>query len=125
MIRALAALTRQAQEFFHTYLVGIIAWDEVEFAPRERNENPPPAMWARNRRGRRIRPDRLEGKHRAMLRMEFGLWRMTVEAPSEHPPLGWLTLEGAETLEGPLDAATWKRFGDHIKEKHKELTDAV
>lgn len=125
MIRASAALTRQAQDFFHTYLVGIVKWDEVEFSAKEKNVNPPPETWARNSRGRRIRPERLEGKHRAIVRMQFRIWDLTIEGPNEHPPLGWLTLRDHETLEGPLDPATWKIFGQHIQKKHKELSDVV
>lgn len=125
MIRPLAALTRLAQDFFHTYLVGIYRWDEVSFLPPERQEKAQPFT---NKRGRRVRPEQPEGKFHAIVRMEFpvgGIWRLTIEGPQEHPPLGWLTLEAHETLEGPLDAATWKRFGQHIKETHQEIANVA
>lgn len=118
MIRPLAALTRQAQDFFHSHLVGIYAWDDVSFAPAEKNDKPEPFI---NQRGRRIRPERPEGKFHAIVQMEFGIWRLTIEGPNEHPPLGWLTLEAGEMLEGPLDAATWKQFAVRIKEHHREI----
>lgn len=120
MIRPLAALTRQVQDFFHTHLVGIYRWDEVAFGAREKNINPPPETWERNSRGRRIRPEPKEGKYHAAIRLQFGVWDLTIEGPNEHPPLGWLSLQGFEKLEGPLDAATWKRFGEHIKAIHEE-----
>lgn len=122
MIRPLAALTRQAQDFFHTYLVGIYAWDEVSFAPPEKQEKPAAIV---NGRGRRQRPERPEGKFHAIVQMEFGIWRLTIEGPTEHPPLGWLTLEAGEVIDGPLDAATWKQFAQHIKEKHQEMKNVA
>lgn len=115
MIHARAALTRQAQEFFHTNLVGIFSWDDVEFAPAEKTDKLAPII---NARGRRVRPERLErdeGKFHATVQMEFGIWRLTIKGPNEHPPIGWLKLEGYDIVEGPLDAATWKRFAEHIK----------
>lgn len=122
MIRARAALTRQAQDFFHTYLVGLYGWDEVKFRPPEKNERPTPEMTAR---GRRRRPERPEGKFHALVEMEFGIWRLTIEGPNEHPPVGWLTLEAGEQIEGPLDAATWRRFGQYIKETHEEMKNVA
>lgn len=120
MIRPLAALTRLVQQFFHDHLVGVYDWEQVEFAAREKNVTPPVADWPCNGRGRRIRPEPLEGKHQAVLRLRFGPWDLTVEGSNEHPPLGWLTLEGFETIEGPLDAATWDKIAEHIKQNHME-----
>lgn len=120
MIRALAALYRQTQQFFHDHLVGLYRWDDVEFAAREKNVNPAPDTWPRNRRGQRIRPEPVEGKFAAVVRLQFGPWDMMVEGPSEHPPLGWVTLKGFETIEGPLDATTWAMMADHIKQNHME-----
>lgn len=122
MIRARAALTRQAQDFFHTYLVGLYGWDDVEFMPAEKNDRPQPEI---NSRGRRRRPERPEGKYHATVEMEFGIWRLTIEGPNEHPPLGWLTLEAGEKIEGPLDAATWRQFGEHIQKTHKEMKNVA
>lgn len=120
MIRPLAALTRLVQQFFHSHLVGVYDWDEVEFAPREKTVVAPVAEWPRNGRGKRIRPEQLEGKFAAVLQLRFGPWDLTVEGSSEHPPLGWLTLKGFETIEGPLDTATWDKFAEHIKQNHME-----
>lgn len=122
MIRARAALTRQAQDFFHTHLVGLYRWDDVSFSPPEKQDKPVPFI---NARGRRQRPERPEGKFHAIVEMEFGIWRLTIKGPNEHPPLGWLTLEAGEIIEGPLDAATWKRFAEHIKEKHQEMKNVA
>jgi hypothetical protein len=122
MIRPLAALTRQVQEFFHKELIGIFVWDDILFSPPEKNETPQTSV---NRRGRRHRPERAEGKYHAMLQIEFGIWRLKVEGPTEHPPLGWLTLDAADVLEGPLDAATWKQFGSHIRKKHEEIKNVA
>lgn len=118
MIRANAALTRQAQDFFHQYLVGIHRWDEATFAPAERNEKPEPILTPR---GRRRRPDRPEGKYHAIVRMEFGIWRLTIFGPNERPPLGWLELDGHGMVDGPLDSETWKRMADLIKKNHEEF----
>ena len=125
MIRAIAALTRQAQDFFHSHLLGLYRWDDVEFMPLEKNVRIPPEMWERTSRGRRIRPERQEGRHHVERKLRFGIWDLTISGPSEHPPLGWLILSGHETIEGPLDAATWKRFADHIKEHHEEIENVV
>lgn len=114
MIRANAALTRQAQDFFHQHLVGIYRWEEATFSPPERNEKPEIFLTPR---GRRRRPERPEGKYHAIVRMEFGIWRLTIEGPNEHPPLGWIELDGHGTIEGPLDSATWERMAALIKEK--------
>lgn len=119
MIHARAALTRQAQEFFHTYLVGLYVWDDVSFSPPEKHDKPVPLV---NARGRRVRPERPEGKFHAVVQMEFGIWRLTIEGPNEHPPLGWLALEAGEVIEGPLDAATWKQFAAHIKERELQCS---
>lgn len=117
MIRPLAALTRQVQQFFHVYLVGIYSWEDVEFAAREKNVNLPPQ---RNSRGRLVRPEPAEGKHQVVLRLSFGPWDMRVEGSNEHPPLGWVALKGFDTIEGPLDTTTWVRIAEHIRQNHME-----
>ncbi len=122
MIRARAALNRQAQDFFKAYLLDLYRWETVSIAPPDRNEQPKPEM---NSRGRRRRPERPEGKYHATIQIEFGIWRLTIEGPNEHPPLGWLTLEAGEKIEGPLDAATWRQFGEHIQKTHKEMKNVA
>jgi hypothetical protein len=57
--------------------------------------------------------------------IEFGIWRLVVEGPTERPPVGWLTLDGHGELEGPLDTAVWRRFGEHIKAKHEEMKNVA
>ena len=126
MIRPLAALTRHVQEFFHQHLVGIYRWDDVEFMPREENVKPPPEAWQRTKRGRRIRPEGLEGRWHHTLRLSFGPYDLMVEGPAERPPLGWVSIfDGLatvepETVEGPLDQATWQKIADRIKTGHEE-----
>lgn len=122
MIRANAALTRQAQEFFHAHLVGVYSWEEVVFSPLEKQDKPEPEI---NRRGRKRRPEGNEGRYRAIVRMEFGIWSLKIEAPTEHPPLGWIALDGFEQAEGPLDPETWNKFGRIIKQKHEELKNVA
>lgn len=121
MIRAIAALTRQIQECFHTHLVGVCRWEDVSFAPRKKVERTPPSAWPRNRRGGLIRPEFTEGKYHISLHLQFGVWDLEVDGPSEKPPLGWVRLTGHGVVEGPLDPATWKRIADHIKSTNKEF----
>jgi hypothetical protein len=121
MIRARAALLRQAQDFFQSYLLGLYRWDETRIAAPEKNEVPEPAI---NARGRKRRPERPEGKFHATVEIEFGIWRLKIEGPNEHPPLGWLKLDGHGELEGPLDAAVWRLFGEHIR-KQEEIEDVA
>lgn len=126
MIRPLAALTRQVQDFFHGHLVGIYRWEDAVFLPRERNEKPPPETWPRTKRGRRVRPEGLEGRWHHVLRLSFGPYDLEVTGPAEHPPLGNVVLfDGAartddDTVEGPLDPATWEKIAGRIKTDHAE-----
>ncbi len=120
MIRPLLALTRQVQEFFHAHLIGHYRWDDVEFRPRERIVRPSPETWARNKRGKRIRPDTIDGKHHNAIELSFGLWDLLVEGPDEHPPLGWIRLGGLDAHEGPLDPSTWNEIAERIKQSDLE-----
>jgi|SRR6185295_1416455 len=121
MIRALAALTRQVQECFHLHLVGVVSWDKVKYKPPRKVVRDPPSAWPRNRRGGLIRPEFTDGKYHMTLHLEFGVWDLEVDGPSEKPPLGWVKLTGHGTVEGPLDPATWKRIADHIKSANEEF----
>jgi hypothetical protein len=125
LIRALSALTRQVEEFFHQHLIGLYRWDEVEFMPVEKTERIPPDQWERTSRGKRIRPEPPEGRYHAERSLRFGMWDLTISGPSERPPLGWLVLKGHETVEGPIDASTWGRFAEYIKKHHEENENAV
>jgi hypothetical protein len=78
-------------------------------------------MWERNRRGGLIRPEFTDGKYHVSLHLQFGVWDLEVDGPSEKPPLGWVRLTGHGVVEGPLDPATWKRIADHIKSTNKEF----
>lgn len=121
MIRPLAALTRQVQQFFLEHLVGVYRWDDVKFAERKRNINTLPENWKVTKRGKRIRPDRLEGRYHAVLEMQFGDWDLVVEGPNEHPPLGWVMLtNGDDIIEGTLDSQIWPVLAQKIKQDHTE-----
>lgn len=123
MIRPLAALTRQAQDMFHQHLVGFARWEDVEFLPRERNIVIPPDLWARTKRGRRIRPERPEGKFHHILKLRFGAYDLTVAGPAERPPAGLVELfDGADdnAVEGPLAPETWLKIAEHIKKNFEE-----
>lgn len=120
MIRANLALTRQAQDMFRAHLVGVIGWDEVEFAPREKRIQPPTAGLSRQER-RRLREDKPEGKFEQEVCLRFGVWEIRIESPADHPPLGCVTMTGDTTIKGPLDPSTWDEIGRHIKQKTEEL----
>lgn len=122
MIRPIAALLRQAQDLFQMKLVGIYRWDDVKIAPKEKTEQPKPY---RTSRGRIRRDERPEGRYHASVSIEFGLWGLVIEGPNEHPPLGWIKLDGPDIVEGPLDPATWTRIGDCIKQKHEEMKNVA
>jgi hypothetical protein len=122
VIRPNAALTRQAQEMFRNHLVGCYGWEEVTFAPPEKNERPQPFITPR---GRRRRAEPAEGKYRHLVCMEFGIWQIRIEGPEEHPPLGWIMMDGRGEIEGPLDPETWNKIGRHIKTKHEELKNVA
>lgn len=122
MIRANAALTRQAQEMFHRHLLGCFSWEDVMFAPAERTEKAHPVF---NERGRKRRGESPEGKYRQIIAMEFGIWQLRIEGPVEHPPLGWVMLDGRGEIEGPLDPAVWDKIGQHIKTKQEEFQNVA
>jgi hypothetical protein len=124
MIRPRLALTRQAQEMFRSHLVGIYQWDEVKFVPREKRDIPPMSSMTRQERAA-LRADRPEGKYLQEVSFEFGIWAIHIQSPAEHPPLGWVTLDGVDKVEGPLDPAIWDKIGLHIKQKSMELKDGT
>lgn len=96
------------------------------FAPKEKNEKPEIVTTAR---GRRRRTERAEGKFRAIVQMIFpgpdGVWQLSIEGPNEHPPLGWITLDGPDIVEGPLDSMTWDRIGETIKKINEEFRNVA
>lgn len=124
MIRAQLALTRQAQDMFRAHLVGVIGWEEVAFSPRNKRQVVPMASLSRLER-RRIREDRPEGKFEQEVCLRFGVWEIRIQSPTDHPPLGCVTLTGDTTIKGPLDPATWDKIGQHIKQKNEELKNGT
>ena len=114
MIHPRMALTRVTQEFFHTHLIGIYKWDQVEHAPPDRITKSDIDLALREGR------ERPDGKFREMLRMQFGDYDLMVESSNEAPPLGRIVLTGRDdTVEGPIDPSTWARIAAHIKQSKR------
>jgi hypothetical protein len=115
MIRAQAALMRQAQEFFRAQLVGRYSFDEVRVVG-DREEVP-----ADQRREGGM------GRYRECVRLVFGPWELFIRSPADEPPLGEVLLIDAGDparrpvlVSGPLDAGTWMKIGNWIKSpKHQ------
>lgn len=110
MIHARTALFRQAQDFFHSHLVGLYRWDDVDHSrPQKVEKIPGKALEA--------------GKTHDKIEMRFGPFSLTVSGPFEDPkyPCGLILVQtGAQSLEGPLDSATWDRAAGFIKEHNSE-----
>lgn len=116
MIRARNALSRQVQEFFHSHLLGLYRWDDVQHAKAQQVTRP---------EGAKERADRswFRGQTHDRLQMFFGPFDLTVIGPFEDPqnPCGLIIVQtGREKLEGPLDPATWDRVSGFIKEHNQE-----
>ncbi len=112
MIHPRMSLTRIAQEFFHTHMVGIFKWDQIEHAPPDKITKNDIALAKANGL------DRPDGKFREMIRMQFGQYDLMIESANEHPPLGriLLTGRGRDPVEGPIDPTTWTKIANHIKQ---------
>jgi hypothetical protein len=106
MIRARLALLRQAQEYFHSLLLGIVDWDDVTVD----KPIPVPA----------VNGNRDQGKVKDLVIAHFGVFRMEMTGPFENElwPLGRVeVIRGAKHICGPLDAMTWVRIAEFIKQQ--------
>lgn len=112
MIRTRNALSRQVQDFFHSHLLGLYRWDDVDHAPAQKVDRIP---------GKSLEA----GKTHDKIEMRFGPFDLTVFGPFEDDrhPCGLIKVQtGAESLEGPLDPATWVKVSDFIKtHNHEEI----
>lgn len=116
MIRTRNALSRQVQEFFHSHLVGLYRWDNVEHA------RPAPVDRPDDHR-ERAEQEWFRGKTHDKLEMRFGPFDLTVLGPFEDEahPCGLIVIQaGRESLKGPLDPSTWDKVSGFIKEHHTE-----
>lgn len=121
MIRSDAALLRHAQDFFLSDLVGLYVWDRAIIAPPEKRPLIAPNVDRKTRR--REMEDRAGGgKYLEQVRVCFKPWELLIYSAQEKPPLGEVMLRDFDSgwvlVEGPLDAATWKKIGTHIRASH-------
>lgn len=108
MIRARNALSRQAQEFFHSHLLGLYRWDDVDHSPAQDVVKERGKPWE-------------AGKTHDTVEMRFGPFALTVAGPFEAPPCGSILIEtGRDKFEGPLDPATWDKVAQFVKDHDSE-----
>lgn len=112
MISERMALLRQAQEYFHQLLLGVIRWDDVLVDKAI-------AIPA-------IKGNREQGKFKDLVITHFNGFRMEMIGPFESDdwPQGRVKVScRGETIEGPLDAMTWVRVADFIKQQKQQGVD--
>ena len=106
MISARHAMLRQAQEYFHALLLGVVKWDDVEVD----KAIPVPS----------IRGQRDQGTIRDLVVARFNGFKMELAGPFEDErwPLGRISVvRGPWSIEGPMDAVTWQRVAEFVKEQ--------
>jgi hypothetical protein len=124
MIRTQFALLRHAQDFFNSDLVGLYRWDRITIDPPERRAALVPNLPPTERR-KQMEAREGGGKYVERERLRFGPWEILLYSTQERGPLGEVTLRntggvGIEDLvTGPLDPATWKKIGEHIRTAHQ------
>ena len=104
MISTRHALLRQAQEYFHIHLLGVIKWDDVIV------DKPIPIAAVKGQRD--------QGKFKDIVVAHFDGFRMEITGPFEDDrwPLGRVMIScGNSFMEGPLDAMSWALAADFIK----------
>jgi hypothetical protein len=109
MISARIALLRQAQEYFHMLLLGVVKWDDVVVD----KAIPIPA----------VKGQRDQGKFKDLVVAHFNGFRMELISPFESDdwPLGRVKVtRGAFSVHGPLDARTWDMVADFIKREKQQ-----
>jgi hypothetical protein len=128
MIRTQVVLLRMVEEFFRNELLpledgsGIYRWDRARIAAPELRDPIPPNVDIKTRR-RMMAEREGRGKYLEKELIAFGPWEIVVYSSAEQGPLGEATLRDREShqivVSGPLDAATWRRMGDHIRNLHQ------
>jgi hypothetical protein len=112
MIRARAALFAQLRQFFDSELREVYRWeDAIPDVPIPADPDP--------KRPKRPSPF---GKHKEVVSVRFGKgkYALSVASPSEHPPLGLVSLNSpGDSLAGPLEAKTWQTIGAFIRENEQ------
>jgi hypothetical protein len=106
------ALLRQAQEYFHALLLGVVNWDDVRV---DKAVPIPP-----------VKGNRDQGKERDIVSASFNGFRMELLGPfeNEHWPLGCVKVSrGGHSFSGPLDALTWVYVANFIREHKPEGDD--
>lgn len=109
MISERMALLRQAQAYFHQLLLGVVKWDDVMVD----KAIPIPA----------VKGQRDQGKVKDLVVAHFNGFRMELMGPFEDTefPMGCVKVSrGSQTVCGHLDAETWVRVADFIKEQKGE-----
>lgn len=117
-IRQRSALHRQVQMFFHEHLVGVYSWEDVqtrraEPVKRETKPNGTPLPFE-------------AGKFRDKVEIYFGPFDLVALGPYEDDrhPCGLIRCSTPRgSCEGPLDATTWQKIGDFIKQNKQEEVD--
>ena len=106
MISARHAMLRQAQEYFHSLLLGVVKWDDVEV------DRPIPIPSVRGQRD--------QGAVRDLVVARFDGFKMELASPFDDVgwPMGRVSVSrGPWSIEGPLDAVTWQRVADFIRDQ--------
>ena len=106
VISARHAMLRQAQEYFHSLLLGVVKWDDVEV---DRPIPIPP-----------VRGYRDQGLVRDLVVARFNGFRLEMASPFDDVgwPMGRVSVtRGPWSIEGPLDARTWQRVAEFVKEQ--------
>ena len=128
MIRSQLVLLRMVEEFFRTELLslddgtGVYRWDRAKVAPPELRDPIPPNIDLRTRRRRQ---EEREGRSKYLEKelIGFGPWEIVVYSSAERAPLGEATLRDRDShqilVTGPLDVATWRMMGEHIRNLHQ------
>lgn len=104
--------------FVEGELRGIVDWDGCVKAESEASD--PLEYTKRNQAGdvfSIVRRNPL-GDYKEIAAIRFKDYEITVRSPEEHPPLGDIELRIGNLIDsGPIDQATWTRFGKSIREK--------
>jgi hypothetical protein len=104
-VRQRNALYRQAEDFFHRYLLGLYSWDQCKAAVARKVDRLPGKS-----------PE--QGKFHDEVRLSFGPFELEMLGPfeSDRFPCGRICITcGQVAIDGPIDEQTWKMAADFIK----------